>query len=104
MESASDKRQVKRDLDWQKLTPWAVVTLTEAAEALGIDARRIARAIREGKLPASRLGKRTWRLVWGDCLDWLRKENVEIPDESRSRELHRQADRISQSLTLKGGA
>jgi excisionase family DNA binding protein len=46
------------DLDDLVKSSAAVVTVTEAAELLGVDARTISRAMANGDLPALRVGRR----------------------------------------------
>jgi excisionase family DNA binding protein len=46
------------DLDELRTSRAAVVTISQAAALLGIDVRTVSRAIRNGELPALRLGRR----------------------------------------------
>lgn len=46
------------DLEELRDSRAAVVTIAQAAAVLGIDARTVSRAIRDGDLPALRLGRR----------------------------------------------
>ena len=58
------------DLEELRASRAAVVTIAEAAAVLGIDVRTVSRAIRNGELPALRLGRRLLipRLQLLDCL------------------------------------
>jgi excisionase family DNA binding protein len=46
------------DLEELRASRAAVVTIAQAATVLGIDVRTVSRAIRNGELPALRLGRR----------------------------------------------
>jgi excisionase family DNA binding protein len=46
------------DLEDLRASRSAVVTIAQAADVLGIDARTVSRAIHNGELPALRLGRR----------------------------------------------
>ena len=58
------------DLEDLKASRSAVVTIAQAATVLGIDVRTVSRAIRNGELPALRLGRRVLipRLALLACL------------------------------------
>ncbi|WP_448639707.1 helix-turn-helix domain-containing protein [Geodermatophilus sp. URMC 63] len=46
------------DLDELRISRAAVVTVAQAASVFGVDVRTVARAIKNGELPAVRLGRR----------------------------------------------
>lgn len=58
------------DLEDLRASRSAVVTIAQAATVLGIDVRTVSRAIRNGELPALRLGRRVLipRLALLACL------------------------------------
>lgn len=58
------------DLEDLRASRAAVVTVAQAATVLGIDVRTVSRAIRNGELPALRLGRRVLipRLALLACL------------------------------------
>jgi len=47
------------------------MTTFQAAAALGVPARTIARAAQYGALRARRVGS-FWILLWGDCVHWYK--------------------------------
>jgi excisionase family DNA binding protein len=58
------------NLDDLKVSRAAVVSISDAAELLGIDARTVSRAMQNGELPALRVGRRLLipRLPFLACL------------------------------------
>ncbi|WLP89948.1 helix-turn-helix domain-containing protein [Gordonia sp. NB41Y] len=46
------------DLDWLRTSSLAAITITQAAQVLGVDKRTASHAIREGTLPSISVGRR----------------------------------------------
>jgi excisionase family DNA binding protein len=53
-----------------------LITLRQAARGLGIAERVVRQAVRNGELPAYRLGKRTVRVKSADLDDWIQNRRV----------------------------
>ena len=72
-------------MDPKNISADAVLTLKETAEALGMDPKRVRRAIQTEGLKASRIGVRTWRIIWADAQAWLRRHQYKPPAHVRRR-------------------
>lgn len=53
---------------WHTCGPVEVVSVEEVADALGVSPRRIRALIAAGRLPATRIGRRTWAIARSEAL------------------------------------